>query len=63
MANTTFTGPVRSEGGFEVISKNATTGAITDGSRNTASTGIVTNKVSQARWIRHWCYRKHYCWR
>ena len=30
MANTTFTGPVRSEGGFQVVSKNATTGAYTD---------------------------------
>jgi len=29
MANTTFTGPVRSENGFEQITKNATTGAIT----------------------------------
>ena len=29
MANTTFTGPVRSENGFEVIKKNATTGALT----------------------------------
>ena len=29
MANTTFTGPVRSEGGFEVITKNSTTGAVT----------------------------------
>jgi len=29
MANTTFNGPVRSEGGFTTISKNATTGAIT----------------------------------
>ena len=29
MANTTFTGPVRSENGFESITKNATTGAIT----------------------------------
>ena len=29
MANTTFSGPVRSEGGFTSISKNATTGAIT----------------------------------
>jgi hypothetical protein len=29
MANSTFTGPVRSEGGFTTISKNATTGAIT----------------------------------
>lgn len=31
MANTTFTGPVRSEGGFQTITKNATTGAITVG--------------------------------
>jgi hypothetical protein len=29
MANTTFSGPVRSEGGFTTISKNTTTGAIT----------------------------------
>jgi hypothetical protein len=43
MANTTFSGPVRSEGGFQVVSKNATTGAITTVA-STASTGIVTNK-------------------
>ena len=29
MANTTFSGPVRSENGFETVTKNATTGAIT----------------------------------
>ena len=29
MANTTFSGPVRSENGFTVVSKNATTGAFT----------------------------------
>ena len=29
MANTSFTGPVRSEGGFQTITKNATTGAVT----------------------------------
>ena len=29
MANTTFTGPVRSENGFQDITKNATTGEIT----------------------------------
>ena len=29
MANTTFNGPVRSEKGFEVATKNATTGAFT----------------------------------
>lgn len=29
MSNSTFSGPVRSEGGFQTIVKNATTGAIT----------------------------------
>jgi hypothetical protein len=29
MANTTFNGPVRSENGFQTISKNSTTGAVT----------------------------------
>jgi len=32
MANTTFTGPVRSENGFQDITKNATTGAVTTNS-------------------------------
>ena len=31
MANTTFSGPVRSENGFESVTKNADTGAITVG--------------------------------
>ena len=39
MANTTFNGPVRAEGGFKQISKNATTGAITD---NTTMTQVET---------------------
>jgi len=43
MANTTFNGPVRSENGFQIISKDATTGTITTVA-STASTGIVTNK-------------------
>ena len=30
MANTTFNGPVRSENGFKSISKDATSGAITE---------------------------------
>ena len=30
MANTTFQGPVRSEGGFKAITKDATTGAVTE---------------------------------
>ena len=29
MANTTFSGPVRSEDGFDVVAKNSTTGAFT----------------------------------
>ena len=46
MANTTFNGPVRSEGGFEQISKNSTTGAITtnldvDSSGNITTTGTI----------------------
>ena len=46
MANTTFTGPIRSEKGYQQISKNATTGAITVTSGDkwateaTASAGI-----------------------
>ena len=39
MANTTFTGPVRSEGGFNVINKNGTTGAITQTGFSVNSTG------------------------
>jgi hypothetical protein len=48
MANTTFNGPVRSEGGFEQISKNSSTGAITtnldvDTSGNLVTTGYVSS--------------------
>ena len=43
MANTTFNGPVRSENGFKVVSKNASTGALPD-VVDIASTGIVTSK-------------------
>ena len=47
MANTTFNGPVRSENGFEQISVNATTGAVTtnldvDTSGNLVTTGYVS---------------------
>ena len=38
MANTTFTGPVRSINGYEQISKNATSGAITVISGNKMAT-------------------------
>ena len=39
MANTTFTGPVRSQNGFQSISINSTTGAVTVNS--TFDTGVV----------------------
>ena len=42
MANTTFSGPIRSENGFESVSKNATTGAITVG---TSYSNIITGSV------------------
>jgi hypothetical protein len=40
MANTTFSGAVRSENGFQTISKNATTGAVTTTATFGASTSI-----------------------
>ena len=42
MANTTFDGPVRSENGFKEITKNATTGAVTE---NISITYDGTNSV------------------
>jgi len=42
MANTTFNGPVRSEGGFKEITKSATTGAVTE---NISITHDGTNSV------------------
>ena len=42
MANTTFSGPVRSENGFEQVTKNATTGAFTVG---TTYSNIITGSV------------------
>ena len=42
MANTTFNGPVRSENGFVDITKNATTGAVTE---NISITHDSTNSV------------------
>ena len=43
MANTTFSGAVRSENGFKVINIASTTGVVTETSSQ-ASTGIFTNK-------------------
>ena len=42
MANTTFTGPVRSENGFKTIVKSATTGAITNEMTFSQYTATVT---------------------
>ena len=39
MANTTFSGPVRSKGGFNVINENSTTGATTETGFSVNSTG------------------------
>jgi len=47
MANTTFTGPVRSEGGFEVIDKDASTGAVTT-SLDVSSDGSIDLTYSSA---------------
>jgi hypothetical protein len=44
MANTTFNGPVRSENGFETISINQSTGAVT----TTATFGAATSVTSLA---------------
>ena len=40
MANTTFQGPVRSQNGFQTVSVNATTGAVTVTSTFGAATSI-----------------------
>ena len=42
MANTTFSGPVRSQNGFETVSVNSTTGAVT----TTATLGVTTSVTS-----------------
>ena len=42
MANTTFTGPVRSENGFKTIAKSSTTGAITNEMTFSQYTATVT---------------------
>ena len=44
MANTTFTGPVRSQNGFQSITVNSTTGAVTVNS--TFDTGVVLGTQS-----------------
>lgn len=46
MANTTFSGPVRSENGFQSITKNATTGAVTVAATLGAATSVDSVTVS-----------------
>lgn len=46
MANTTFTGPVRSQNGFESISINSTTGAVTTDASFGPTTSVTTLSVS-----------------
>lgn len=42
MANTTFTGPVRSQNGFQSVSVNSTTGAVTTNATFDATTSVTT---------------------
>jgi hypothetical protein len=46
MANTTFNGPVRSENGFQDITINATTGAVTVDATFVAATSVDSVTVS-----------------
>lgn len=48
MANTTFNGPVRSENGFQTISINSTTGAVTTTSTIGPATSVTSLAVSGA---------------
>ena len=48
MANTSFSGPVRSQNGFEVISVNSSTGAVTTTATIGTATSVTTLAVSGA---------------
>ena len=48
MANTTFTGPVRSQNGFQSVTKNSTTGAITVNAAYGKSTVVGVQSLSGA---------------
>ena len=48
MANTTFNGPVRSENGFQSVTKNATTGAVTVNSSFGTDVVLATQSLSGA---------------
>ena len=46
MANTTFSGPVRSEGGFQVITINGSTGTVTTNATYGANASVVNLATS-----------------
>ena len=46
MANTTFNGPVRSQNGFETVSINSSTGAVTTTATIGAATSVTSVTVS-----------------
>lgn len=46
MSNTTFSGPVRSENGFQTVSVNATTGAVTTTSTLGPASSVTSVTVS-----------------
>jgi hypothetical protein len=48
MANTTFNGPVRSQNGFQTVTINSTTGAVTASPVSLGSNGIVATPVALA---------------
>lgn len=48
MANTTFNGPVRSQNGFQTVSVNSSTGAVTVAAVSLGASGIVATPVSLA---------------
>jgi hypothetical protein len=47
MANTTFNGPVRSENGFQTVTKDATTGAVTVGTTVSSDVTVGGNLDAQ----------------
>jgi hypothetical protein len=48
MANTTFNGPVRSQNGFQTVSINPTTGAVTASPVSLGTSGVVATPVALA---------------
>ena len=52
MANTTFSGPVRSENGFVIANKNTTTGNVTDSSVHSSANKDVRRYYLEEYWKR-----------